>query len=206
MKTTLLATAILALVGSAPAAAQGAHLGFGLNLVAPTGDFSAYTYSDGTRDTYDATLGLQFMASFPVDKDLAFRLDVNGMNFHGRSTYPGDPNLYLQNAMFSIAGEAQIFLGGGNALRHTGGYLIGGLSADFERFSLNEDDWSYYNGPSVNKTRLGLVVGYGHSFRYVGRWRWNIEGVYHKTLTGKDTTAGDPPGSDYVRVGIGMVF
>jgi len=204
MKKALLATAILALVGSAPAAAQGAHLGFALNLAAPTGNFSSYTYSDGTHDTFDATLGLQFMASFPVDRNLAFRLDVNGMNFHGNSNDIYNP--FLQNAMFSIGGEAQIFLGDGNALRHTGGYLIGGLSADFERFTTSEDTWSYYSGPSLNKTRLGLVVGYGHSFRYVGRWRWNVEGVYHKTLTGTDTTAGDPPASDYFRVGIGMIF
>ncbi|BDU78425.1 outer membrane beta-barrel protein [Mesoterricola sediminis] len=206
MKKILLTAATLVLAGAAPLAAQAPHLGFGLNLAIPTGDFSSKTYGDGTRDTYDAALGLQLMASFPVDKNFAFRVDINGMNFQGNSDYPGYPRFNLQNSMFSLAGEAQIFLGDGNALRHTGGYLIGGLSADFERFTGSYDDPAYYPDVTLNKTRMGLVVGYGYSFRYVGRWRWNVEGVYHKTLTGNDTNAGDPPSSDYFRVGFGMIF
>lgn len=206
MKKWILAATTLALATGVPLAAQDPHFGIAVNVGIPTGAFNSTSYGGGITETYDSALGLQFTASFPVDRSLAFRLNVNGSTFSGHGDEPGYPRYNTQNSMFSVGGEAQIFLGNGNAQRHIGSYLIGGLSADIERFTASYDDPNFYPDTVLNKTRLGLNVGFGHSIRYVGRWRWTFEATFHKTLTSHDTNAGDPPASDLVRLGAGIVF
>ena len=33
-----------------------------------------------------------------------------------------------------------------------------------------------------------------------------MEGAYHKTLSGNDSSAGDPPSTDFAKVSLGWVF
>jgi hypothetical protein len=208
MKKWIFAATTLVLASGAPLAAQDVHFGIGVNLSVPTGAFNSTNYGGGARETYDSALGAQFTVSFPVDRSLALRLNIGGTTFSGTGDDPGGrPSHYnTQNAMFSIGGDAQVFLADGDARRHVGTYLIGGLALDMERFSASVDDPSFFPDTVLNKTRLGLNVGLGHSFRYVGRWRWTLEATFHKTLTAHDTDAGDPPAADFARLGFGFIF
>lgn len=206
MKFWIPAATTLALAMGGPLAAQEPHFGIGVTVGVPTGAFNSTTYGSGIRESYESALGLQFTASFPVDRSLAWRLNLSGQTFSGHVDEPGQYRINTQDAMFSIGGDAQIFVGGGNAQRHLGTYLIGGLALDLERFTASLDDPSFYADEVTNKSRLGLNVGIGHSMRYVGRWRWNFEATYHKTLTGHDTGAGDPPAADFIRLGAGVTF
>jgi len=209
MRNWILTATTLALAAGMPLAAQGASLGLAAVLGAPTGVFNSTTYGDGSTETYDPALGLQFTASFPMDRALALRLNLTGMNFSGHRNDANPPGYRYraQDSMFSLGGEAQVFLGDGNAMRHTGSYLIGGLSLDLERFDISVNDPNNFDAliaDTVTKSRLGLEAGFGHSFRYYGRMRWTLEAVYHKTLTG--TAEGDPPASDFVKISYGVVF
>ncbi len=206
MKNRFMAAIALVLASGVSLAAQDAHLGLSVNLNVPTGAFSSTTYAGPITEAYDPALGVAFTASFPVDRSMAFRLNLSGTTFSGHADEPGYDRYNLQDAMFSLGGEVQLFMAGGDAQRHLGSYLIGGLSVDLERFSASYGDPSFYADNAVSKTRLGATVGFGHSFRYVGRWRWNMEVTFHKTLTAYDTNAGDPPPADFVRVGAGIVF
>ncbi len=218
---------LLALALALPAQAQSPHVGFGLTLNVPTGTFSqtkypAYTASNGdligTQTVgYDTGLGGYFTLSFPVDRTLAFRLNLSGGSEDGSDTatitpstssaYPDRQN--LRHSMFSIGGDVQVFLQGG-ALRHSGTYLVAGIAADFERFDQGYgdldayDSWGYSNSDvtTERKSRMGGTVGFGHSF---GRAiKFNMEFTYHTSLTGKGEL--DPPAANMVRLGFGVVF
>ena len=164
-----------------------------------------------STESYDSTLGGQFTVSFPVDERLALRLDIYGQSTTGTDSAPGFQSYNLQHDLFSLGGEAQYFPGTGDAYRHRGAYLVGGLSMDLERFrsSYGDTNWTGYN---VNKTRLGGLAGVGYSFRPYGRWRTNAEVAFHKTLSAYDTnaqpTVGNPatPPADFVRLTYGVVF
>ncbi len=53
---------------------------------------------------------------------------------------------------------------------------------------------------------MGGSLGFGHSFGYDAGLRFTLEATYHKTLTSHDVDAGDPPATDFVKVGFGFVF
>lgn len=213
MRNWILAATTLALAAGVPLAAQGANLGLAVTLGVPTGQLNRTSYPDGSYEGYNSALGMQFTASFPVDRTLALRVNANGMNFQGNAYDPTQPPVGGRTfssaySIFTLGGDAQIFLGDGNAMRHTGTYLIGGLGADFEHFDYSSDYNYAYS--SISKTRMGLDVGLGHSFRYYGRWRWTLEATFHKTLTGEST--GDSisntglPSADFFKVAWGMIF
>ena len=196
--------------------AQSPHLGFSLNLTVPTGAFNSTTYPAYTdafnnfvppqRETYDVGLGGSFTASFPTDRNLAVRLNISGSSETGVNRAQGYSDINLQHSIFSLGGDLQIFPQG-TAYRHSGLYFVVGLSADFERF-----DGSYGGDPAynpdytTNKSRLGGNIGLGHTFGYNAGMRFNLEATFHKTLTGNDTGAGDPPSSDFVKIGFGVIF
>ncbi len=227
---------LLALALALPAQAQTPHVGFGLTLNIPTGGFSqtkypAYDsvnqYGDPIRvgvqtAGYDTGLAGYFTLSFPVDRTLAFRLNLSGGSEDGTNTatvsslLPTNDPAYtapysdrqnLRHTMFSIGGDIQIFLQGG-ALRHSGTYLVGGLSADFERFDQGYgdlNDYYYYDNSNVTterKSRMGGTFGIGHSFGHA--IKFNMEFTYHTTLTGKGEL--DPPATNMARLGFGVVF
>jgi hypothetical protein len=212
MQNLRAASLALVLAVGAPLAAQEPHFGLGLSLSIPTGKFNSnsYSYPDGVTATegYDTTLGGQFTVSFPVDPRLALRLDVYGQSTTGTDTAPGLQTYNLQHDLLSLGGEAQYFPGTGDAYRHRGAYLVGGLSMDLERFRSRFFDLDY----DVNKTRLGGLAGIGYSFRPFGRWRTNAELAFHKTLSGYDTNTlpdvGNPatPPADFFRLTYGVVF
>ena len=217
MEKARIATITLALALGFPLAAQEPHFGLGLSLAIPTGAFSSTSYPAGgpgvpaATESYDNTLGGQFTVSFPMNKALAIRLDVYGQTTSGENDAPGYLSYNLQHELLSLGGEAQFFPQPGDAYRHRGAYLLGGLSADFERFtsSYGNPDWS---GSSINRTRLGGLVGAGYSFRPFGRWRTNAEVAFHKTLGGYDTTtapssyAPATPPAGFLRLTYGVVF
>ncbi|MDR3669624.1 MAG: outer membrane beta-barrel protein [Holophaga sp.] len=217
MEKVRVATFILALSLAVPLAAQDPHFGLGLSLSIPVGGFNSTDYgpsgSQGSpsNEGYDTTLGGQFTVSFPVAQQLAVRLDIYGQSTTGEDTAPGLVTYNLRHQLFSLGGEAQYFLGTGDAYRHRGAYVVGGLSMDLENFksSYGDPDWFGY---SVNKTRLGGLVGAGYSFRPFGRWRTNAEVAFHKTLTGDATSTqptSDSPGTppaDFFRLTYGVVF
>ncbi|HJV91472.1 MAG TPA: hypothetical protein VJ623_14270 [Holophagaceae bacterium] len=217
---------LFALALALPAQAQTPHVGFGLMLNIPTGEFNqskypAYVASNGdTIGTqtagYDTGLAGYFTLSFPVDRTLAFRLNLSGGSEDGTNTATIFPNgggaaysdrQNLRHSMFSIGGDVQIFLQGG-ALRHSGTYLVAGIAADFERFDQGYgdlNDYYYSDNTTVSterKSRMGGTFGFGHSF---GRAvKFNMEFTYHTTLTGKGEL--DPPASNMARLGFGVVF
>lgn len=218
---------LLAIALALPAQAQTPHVGAGLMIHMPTGGFSqtkypAYTETNGNQvgvqtAGYDTGLGGYFNLSFPVDRTLAFRLSFSGGAEDGTNsaviTEPAPSNLVyndrqnLRHSMFSIGGDLQIFLQGG-ALRHSGTYLVAGISADFERFDQGYGDLYDYYGNTYSdvtterKSRMGGNFGLGHSF---GRGlKFNMELSYHATLTGKSEF--DPPAANMVRMAFGIVF
>jgi len=203
MKSWILAV-VAVVLAAGPLAAQDVHLGVGVDLGIPTGDFSSST-AGGYSQSYNTNLGARISASFPVDRNLAVRLSLGGTTFTGTAGFPDGTSTNLQDDMFTLGGEAQLFLANGNAARHIGSYLIGGAEVDFERFSASTTDPNFDPYAVANRTRMALVAGFGHSFRTYGRGRWTMEAAYHKTLTGVDTPNGFPP-ADYLRLSVGMVF
>lgn len=201
--------------------AQSPHMGFSLNLLFPTGDFASRTYPPyyspsagyiipAQKETYDVGLGGSFTVSFPVDRTLAIRLNLSGSAENGTNRAPGEANINLRHSQFNIGGDLQIFPQG-TAFRHRGLYFVAGLSADFEQFDRSFGDLSssYYNDFNVDttrKSRLGGNAGIGHSFGYDSGMRFTLEATFHKTLTGNNVDAGDPPSTDYVKLGFGFVF
>ncbi len=209
MKTWILAATTLALATAAPLAAQTPNFGLGLILGVPTGALNSSSYPDGQNETYNSSLGGQFTVSWPVQQALALRLNLSGIAFDGTGSAPGFYNWNVQDSVFSIGGEAELFLPDGNVERHLGSYLIGGLHSDFEHFSASNFDPSYAAFTSVDKTRLAATVGFGHTFRGYGRTHWTLEAAYHKTLTGTDSndSAGlGFPASDYLKFYAGIAF
>ena len=196
--------AVAVAVMAGPLASQDVHLGLGVDIGVPTGDFSS-SYAGAYSQSYNTNLGVRLTASFPVDRNLAFRASLGGSTFTGTAGFPDGSSENLQDDMFTLGGEAQFFLGNGNALRHVGTYLVGGAELDFERFSASISDPTYFPDSVANRSRLALVAGIGHSFRYYGRGRWTLEAAYHKTVTDVNTMNGFPP-ADYVRLSVGMVF
>lgn len=151
----------------APAAqAQEVHPSVTLDLIAPTGGFNSTTYPDypgsqtpGSAQTeqYDVGLGVNFSLSFPTSRNLAIRLNLAGTSNTGTNTAPGYATVDLRHSSFNLGGDLQIFPNGG-AWRHRGFYLLGGLSADFEKFEYSDngfDSW-YSDYTSVNKSRMGV--------------------------------------------------
>jgi len=196
--------------------AQSPHYGFSLNLTVPTGGFASTTYPayidafnnlvPPQKETYDVGLGGTFTASFPMDRNLAIRLNLSGSSEDGVNRAPGYSDLNLRHSIFSLGGDLQIFPQG-TAFRHRGLYFLAGLSADFERFDASYgSDPTYYPDYTTNKSRLGGSVGIGHSFGYDAGMRFTLEATFHKTLTGKPVDAGDPPSADFVKLGFGFVF
>jgi hypothetical protein len=209
----------LILVSGSALKAQSPHYGLSLNLTLPTGAFNSTTYPPYTspfnqggaldapqRETYDVGLGGSFTASFPTDRTLAIRLNLGYTSETGTNSAPSYPNANLQHSMFSVGGDLQIFPQGG-AYRHRGLYFLAGLSADFEQFSFSQgSDPNYFPDSSASKSRLGGTIGLGHTFGYDAGMRFNLEATFHKTLTGHDVGAGDPPSTDFVKLGFGVVF
>ena len=220
MRAGIAFTLLMASLGPVALRAQDPHFGVALNLSVPTGDFYGTTYPPDAitpvphHRGYDPGIGAQFTVSFPVNPHLAFRLELAGQSESGTDTAAGYEQLHLKHELFGIAGEIQVFPGMGSATRHRGMYLLGGLSADFERFELSQQD-SYYDSygdyhnsviDTQSKSRLGALVGLGHSFGYGFGGRFTLELAYHKTLTGHDLASGEPAATDFLRLGFGWVF
>jgi hypothetical protein len=200
--------------------AQSPHMGFSLDLMVPTGEFSSKTYPayysnsagrviPAQTESYDIGLGGTFTVSFPVDRNLAFRLNLNGSSENGTNRAPGESTINLRHSQFNIGGDLQIFPNG-TAFRHRGFYFVAGLSADFEQFERSFGNLNYYYNndgiDTTHKSRLAASGGIGHSFGGDYGMRFNLEATFHKTLNGNNVDAGDPPSSDYVKVGFGFVF
>ncbi len=198
-----------------PLRAQSPHLGVSLNLLFPVGEFNSKTYPpyvDSTGNVvptqtegYDLGLGGTFYLSFPMDRSLAMRLSFSGASNTGTNTAPGQATINLRHSQFNLGGELEIFPDG-SAYRHRGLYFLGGISADFEQFdrSFGDPGWDYTN--TTRKSRMGATVGVGNTFGYDAGARFTLELVYHATITGNDLAAGDPPSTDYLRLGLGWVF
>ena len=201
--------------------AQSPHMGFSLNLISPTGDFASHTYPSYYSDlagrvippqteTYDLGLGGSFTVSFPMDRNLAFRLNLSGSSENGRNQAPGEQTINLRHSQFNLGGELQIFPQG-TAFRHRGFFFVAGLSADFEQFdrSFGDINYYYYNSAPVDtthKSRLGAIGGIGNSFGRDAGMRFTLEATFHKTLNGNNVDAGDPPSTDFVKIAFGFVF
>lgn len=206
----------LILVSGSALKAQSPHVGFSLNLLFPTGDFASTTYpayfssSAGRvippqKETYDVGLGGSFTVSFPMDRNLAIRLNLSGSAENGTNRAPGESTINLRHSQFNLGGDLQIFPQG-TAFRHRGLYFVAGLSADFEQFDRSFGDPLYDYTDTTRKSRLGGSLGIGHSFGYDAGMRFTLEATFHKTLTSHDVDAGDPPSTDFVKLGFGFVF
>ena len=206
----------LLLASGASLRAQSPHMGFSLNLLFPTGEFASKTYpsyyspSAGyvippQKETYDVGIGGSFTVSFPMDRSLAIRLNLSGSAENGANRAPGESTINLRHSQFNLGGELQIFPQG-TAFRHRGLYFVAGLSADFEQFDRSFGDPLYDYTDTTRKSRLGATGGIGHSFGYDAGLRFTLEASFHKTITGNDLAAGDPPSTDFVKMSFGWVF
>ena len=212
MKKRLLAGTTFLLAFGSVLAAQDVRYGFAFNVAAPTGALNNTTYppnalnTSPTREAYNSGVGVDFLVCVPMNPDVALRFNAGFETFSGTATSAGYYGLNLQDQMFSLGAAAQIFLRGGNANRQSGTYLLAGGSLDLERFDSSYGDPNYDPDTTLNKTRLAAVVGLGHTFR--SRWgvRYLVEGSFHKTLTGENTAAGDPPAADFVKLTFGFLF
>jgi len=203
----------LALTSLASLHAQHPNFGLAFNVLAPSGQFREIVYSpyDGVSvnqvEGYDVGVGGQFTMSFPLQKNLAFRVGIGGTSMIGTNTAPGYDTIHLRHTMFSLCGEWQLFFS--DAYRHRGTFIVAGISSDFERFarSFDEYKWDYdYSELDVTrKNRLGGTVGIGHTF-YGSLFNFTIELSYHATLTNKDFNRNEPPAADFFRFNFGFVF
>ncbi len=196
--------------------AQASHMGFSLNLLAPTGEFADstypayYSFSRGRlipaqKESYDVGLGGSLTFSFPMDRNFAVRLNFTGSATNGANRAPGEDTINLRHSLFSVGGDLQLFPQG-TAFRHRGLYFVAGLSADFERFDRSFGDPNYDSTDTTHKGRLGATGGIGHSFGFDSGRRFTLEATFHKTITGNDVSAGNPPSTDFVKLGFGFVF
>ena len=212
----LLLTLPLLLAAGPQLQAQSPHMGFSLNLLFPTGEFANKSYpayfspSAGyvippQKETYDVGLGGSFTISFPMDRTLALRLNLSGSAENGTNRAPGETTINLRHSQFNLGGELQIFPQG-TAFRHRGLYFVAGLSADFETFDRSFGDPLYDYTDTTRKSRLGATGGLGHSFGYDAGMRFTLEATFHKTISGNDVNAGDPPSTDFLKVAFGFVF
>ena len=200
---------ILLLLAAPALHAQEPHMGFTIDLIGPVGDFSSKTYpAVGTfpiaKDDYDIGLGASFTLSFPMERALAIRMNLNFNSNDGQHFEAGN-DYNLRHTMFSAGGDLQIFPGQG-AYRHRGFYFLGGVSADFETFDRSFGDPNYDYTSTSRKSRLGGQVGFGHSFGRDAGARFTLEVTYHTTLTDHKVEAGDPPATSFVKAGFGWVF
>lgn len=216
MTRRFIPTMALLLAGGLLLPAQDPHLGFGLNLSLPTGEFRnksypalvlvpTQRYEAAQTEGYDLGLGAQFTMSFPVEQALAVRLNLNGQVTQGTNTAAGFDRINLQHSIFSIGGDLQVFVSG-SASRHRGTFLLAGVAADFERFDRSYGDFDYFDDTvTERKSRMGGNFGIGHSFGYAGT-RFTLEATFHKTLSGNEAAKGEPPSSDFTRLSFGWVF
>lgn len=217
MRPAVTLIALSLILSSGPAlTAQVPHFGFSLDLLAPTGAFANSTYpayyssSAGRfiapqKESYDVGIGGSLSVSFPMDRMLAVRLNFSGSSTNGTNRASGEDTINLRHSMFSVGGDLQLFPQG-TAFRHRGLYFLAGLSADFEQFDRSFGDPNYDSTNTTHKSRLGATGGIGHSFGYDAGRRFTLEATFHKSLTGNDVSAGNPPSTDFVKVGLGFVF
>ncbi|HJU82796.1 MAG TPA: hypothetical protein VJ600_01160 [Holophagaceae bacterium] len=215
-RTALLPLLALALASGQALQAQQPHLGFTIDLIQPTGDFDSKTYPPTTNvltpqtESYDVGLGAAFTVSFPLERAVAIRMNLNFNSNDGKNTAPGYATLDIRHTMFNVGGDIQIFPGQG-AFRHRGFYFLGGISADFETFEQRDPSYNYYYYydnyyTTDRKSRMGGQIGFGHSFGGDAGARFTLELLYHTSLSAHDTNAGDPPATSYVKAGFGWVF
>lgn len=214
-RTALLPLLTLAL--AAPAVqAQDFHPSVTIDLIAPTGGFNSTTYPATVdvltpqTEAYDVGIGVDFGLSFPTSRATAIRLNLGFNGNSGTNTAPGYDTINLRHSMFSIGGDLQIFPGQG-AYRHRGFYLVGGLSADFEKFERSFGDFGYwdnyyYGVDTTNKSRMGGKIGFGNTFGGDAGPRFTMEVTYRTSLTDHNAAAGDPPATSFVQAGFGWVF
>ena len=206
----------LVLASGSALLAQSPHMGFSLNLISPTGAFASTSYPayyspsaartiPTQKETYDVGLGGSFTVSFPMDRNLAIRLNLSGSAENGTNRAAGETTINLRHSQFNLGGDLQIFPQG-TAFRHRGLYFVAGLSADFEQFDRSFGDPLYDYTDTTRKSRLGANAGIGHSFGYDSGMRFTLEATFHKTITGNSASAGDPPSTDFLKVGFGWVF
>ena len=215
-RTHLIPLMALALVSGTALRAQAPHIGFTIDLVNPVGDFSSKTYPPTANVTtpqteaYDVGLGVGFTVSFPLERVVALRVNLNANSNDGKNTAPGYSTIDIRHTMFSVGGDIQIFPGQG-AYRHRGFYFLGGVSADFESFQQRDPNYVYSNYydeyyTTDRKSRMGANIGFGHSFGGDAGARFTLEVTYHTSISDHDVSAGDPPATSFVRAGFGWVF
>jgi hypothetical protein len=208
----------LVLASVAFAQAQSPNGALSLSVSLPVGEFAEKTYGPTNNvnakqtEGYDGGIGGQFTMSFPLSRNAAFRAGLGFNSSRGTNTAPGYDTVYLRHSMFSLTSELQIFTQ--NAYQHKGSYIVAGISSNFERFERSFDDFwddDYYYSYGIErdverKTRLGGIIGFGHTFFTGSGINFVTEISYHTTLTKKDFYRDDPPATDFIKITFGLVF
>jgi len=209
-----IALAIASLAPLSSLQAQPTNFGLAFNVLVPSGQFRESVYppygdvSVRQVEGYDVGVGGQFTMSFPVHRNLAFRIGIGGTATGGTNTASGYDTINLRHTMFQLSGEWQFFFS--DAYRHRGTYFAAGISGDFESFARSFDDnWSSSKWNSdldvTRKSRLGGIISFGHTF-HGSFLNFTTEFSYHATLTSKDFDRGEPPAADFLRINFGFVF
>jgi hypothetical protein len=209
---TLARLSLLGLVASGPLLqAQRPNLGVSFNLGFPTGGYRSQDWpatpaaSGPIHQSFDTAFGAQFTASFPLQEAVALRACIGAMTASGSQMQDAWGRRGLRNNLFAIGGDVQIFLDKG-AMRHRGTYLYAGPSMDFEQWSYTYTRyWNTYLYTYDRKSRPAANFGFGHSFP-VHSGRFTLEVGFHKTLSGNNTSQGEPSSTDFAKLGVGWVF
>jgi hypothetical protein len=202
----------LALASFASAQAQSPNAAISFNIALPMGEFREKIYAPwGDVDTnqiegYDVGIGGTFTLSFPVSSNLAIRAGIGAISSKGTNTAQGYMTQFLRHSNVMVSSELQFFTK--SAYQHSGTYLFAGISGNFERFEMGDDDkFDRYTERLVNRiNRAGGSIGIGHTFYGNSGVNFVTELSYHATLTSKDFYRGDPPAVDFAKISFGMVF
>ena len=210
MKTTRCALFAFVCIASSQAQSLGVAVDFGI----PMGEFSETKFapSPGATATetegYDPGFGLRGTISFPFAKKLALRAGLGVLSNKGTLASPGYENIFLRHTATSLSGELQIFFD--NAYEHEGLYLMGGISANFERFEQSYDKSAWDTEAEkrllkdTKETRMGATIGMGYTFGSGGGP--TLEIAYHATLSAKDVADPGTIAANYLRLSVGFVF
>jgi hypothetical protein len=202
----------LALASFASAQAQSPNAALTIGFTIPTGEFREKIYLPTPdedffkKEGYDVGFGCGFSLSFPMNLNMALRTGIGFVSSGGTNTAPGYETIFLRHNNVMLTGELQFFTK--NAYRHAGTYFVAGISGNFERFERSFDkNWDSWSEKDVDRTsRLGGIVGIGHTFYSNGGLNFVTELSFHTTLTGKDFYREEPPAANYIKISFGMAF
>jgi hypothetical protein len=128
-------------------------------------------------------------------------LSTQASDEHGNPE-PGGPRERYGHFQVSYGAGCHLFPGGGAESRR-GLYLLGGLEAGLEVYSLRHGEWGDIQ-KKTTRFRPGLQVGLGREWSDRSGVRWSLELVYHPSFTAKSMGGRELPRSNFAALTLGF--